>query len=193
MSLIKCPECGKEISDKSKVCIHCGFPLHEEPVKEKPIEILKRSSSSIGGYIVGFFLINLISGLLTFALSIAFYKDNPAIFVGIATIADVIMFILALSFMISGIIRASKSNNRINIPAIEYNPENKEFICHSTDDLVVNIPYQDVFSLTGYDQIKVICKDKTEVPLGHCESSDVLEAGKRIKEIIEFINQGKEE
>lgn len=27
MALIKCPECGKEISDKSKQCIHCGFPL----------------------------------------------------------------------------------------------------------------------------------------------------------------------
>lgn len=25
--LIKCPECGKEISDKSKQCINCGFPL----------------------------------------------------------------------------------------------------------------------------------------------------------------------
>lgn len=27
MALIKCPECGKEVSDKSKVCIHCGYPL----------------------------------------------------------------------------------------------------------------------------------------------------------------------
>ena len=27
MSLIKCPECGKEISDKSDVCINCGYPL----------------------------------------------------------------------------------------------------------------------------------------------------------------------
>ena len=27
MALIKCPECGKEISDKSPACIHCGFPL----------------------------------------------------------------------------------------------------------------------------------------------------------------------
>jgi hypothetical protein len=25
--LIKCPECGKEISDKAPQCIHCGFPL----------------------------------------------------------------------------------------------------------------------------------------------------------------------
>lgn len=25
--LIKCPECGKEVSDQSEVCIHCGYPL----------------------------------------------------------------------------------------------------------------------------------------------------------------------
>ena len=29
MSLINCPECGKEISDKSETCIHCGYPLSE--------------------------------------------------------------------------------------------------------------------------------------------------------------------
>ena len=29
MALIKCPECGKEISDKSKACIYCGYPLDE--------------------------------------------------------------------------------------------------------------------------------------------------------------------
>lgn len=28
MALIKCPECGKEISDKAKHCIHCGYPLN---------------------------------------------------------------------------------------------------------------------------------------------------------------------
>lgn len=25
--LINCPECGKQISDQSKQCIHCGYPL----------------------------------------------------------------------------------------------------------------------------------------------------------------------
>lgn len=25
--LIKCPECGKEISNKSSQCIHCGYPI----------------------------------------------------------------------------------------------------------------------------------------------------------------------
>ena len=27
MALINCPECGKEVSDQAKSCIHCGFPL----------------------------------------------------------------------------------------------------------------------------------------------------------------------
>lgn len=27
MALIACPECGKEVSGKSEVCIHCGYPL----------------------------------------------------------------------------------------------------------------------------------------------------------------------
>ena len=30
MSLIICSECGKEISDKSSVCIHCGNPIYKE-------------------------------------------------------------------------------------------------------------------------------------------------------------------
>lgn len=27
MALIKCPECGKDVSSLSETCIHCGFPL----------------------------------------------------------------------------------------------------------------------------------------------------------------------
>lgn len=34
MALVNCPECGKEISDKSKACIHCGFPLEDTEPKE---------------------------------------------------------------------------------------------------------------------------------------------------------------
>ena len=37
MALIKCPECGKEISDKSEKCIHCGFPLRNEPIIQECI------------------------------------------------------------------------------------------------------------------------------------------------------------
>lgn len=30
MALIKCPECGKEISDKAPNCINCGYPIQKE-------------------------------------------------------------------------------------------------------------------------------------------------------------------
>ena len=30
MALIKCPECGKEVSDKAPACIHCGCPLERK-------------------------------------------------------------------------------------------------------------------------------------------------------------------
>lgn len=35
MALIKCSECGKEISDKSKNCIHCGCPINKEKITHK--------------------------------------------------------------------------------------------------------------------------------------------------------------
>lgn len=33
MALIKCPECGKEISDKASVCPNCGTPIADKKVK----------------------------------------------------------------------------------------------------------------------------------------------------------------
>lgn len=37
MSLIKCPECGKEISDRAPSCIHCGYPLSELYPKKQDV------------------------------------------------------------------------------------------------------------------------------------------------------------
>ena len=33
MALIKCPDCGKDVSDSAKNCIHCGCVLKEETIK----------------------------------------------------------------------------------------------------------------------------------------------------------------
>ena len=35
MALIKCPECGREVSDKAPACIHCGYPL-ENAISTNP-------------------------------------------------------------------------------------------------------------------------------------------------------------
>jgi len=41
MALIHCPECGKEVSDQSDICIHCGYPL----VDNYSLEITETSNS----------------------------------------------------------------------------------------------------------------------------------------------------
>lgn len=40
MAMIKCPECGKEISDKTEVCIHCGYNFRKPQKKKKWILIV---------------------------------------------------------------------------------------------------------------------------------------------------------
>lgn len=35
MALIKCPGCGKEISDRARKCVHCGYLMNEQLKEEK--------------------------------------------------------------------------------------------------------------------------------------------------------------
>lgn len=52
MALIKCPECGKEVSDRANACIHCGYPMepaiqenlpsHHRYLREEPKKGKKR-------------------------------------------------------------------------------------------------------------------------------------------------------
>ena len=49
MPIIKCPECGKEISDSCKKCIHCGYQFKKDlkiPLKQKT-QILKNNIKKI--------------------------------------------------------------------------------------------------------------------------------------------------
>lgn len=38
MALINCPECGKEVSDKSEKCIHCGYPINKAKIEKYVID-----------------------------------------------------------------------------------------------------------------------------------------------------------
>lgn len=72
MALIKCPECGKEISDKAKQCVHCGYDIISNEAKvdddkkdllnnEGDVKKVKKSNSSrtkkilliVSGIIIG--------------------------------------------------------------------------------------------------------------------------------------------
>ena len=34
MAIIKCPECGTNVSDKSTMCIQCGYPIAKSQLKK---------------------------------------------------------------------------------------------------------------------------------------------------------------
>lgn len=47
MALIKCPECGKEVSDKAKTCPNCGYPINEYVAKKNDKLICPQCGNSI--------------------------------------------------------------------------------------------------------------------------------------------------
>lgn len=46
MALIKCPECGKEISDKATSCPNCGCPINAETLKSNTIQDQKEKEKA---------------------------------------------------------------------------------------------------------------------------------------------------
>lgn len=110
MALIKCPECGKEISDTSKNCIHCGYALKEENIASPQtivnVEAPKKEKSSKKFLIIGItlFLCALIlsaSGMMTCASQGIFgtitpITDESVQILNISKVAAIISFIYSL-------------------------------------------------------------------------------------------------
>lgn len=72
MALIKCTECGKEISDKAVTCPHCGAPrINNTVYVSRPSNHLlakseKKEKSNYGNMRLGFGITNLAIGALIF-------------------------------------------------------------------------------------------------------------------------------
>lgn len=83
MALIKCSECGKEISNLAKHCTNCGFPLAEEKsqisvkaVEKKTnyAEILKKYKYPLIGCLV--FILGVIAAIINIAPNYGVKPDN---------------------------------------------------------------------------------------------------------------------
>ena len=81
MALIKCSECGKQISDKSDKCVHCGCPIPKtyETNTSNNSQVESKNNFCIAGMIIGIIswfidLFGLVSGL-GLTLSIIGYSN----------------------------------------------------------------------------------------------------------------------
>ena len=93
MALIKCPKCGKEISDKAPACIHCGSSINSkksiviaEDETQKNIDTLNTLATVLR-------VIFIVAAIICFMAAI-----------GIGDEEGFILFIPAISAIISGII-----------------------------------------------------------------------------------------
>lgn len=72
MALIKCPECGAEVSDKAEKCPHCSYPIAQESEAEKiqTIEMTSKKLKSqilVSSFVIIFGVILLIAGNILIA------------------------------------------------------------------------------------------------------------------------------
>jgi len=80
MALIKCPDCGKEISDKAASCIHCGCPIHsakDSSIKQIVVPSFRESSNKS--------LTNITMSVMNIGFSEAFsflYQERPVVYTG---------------------------------------------------------------------------------------------------------------
>jgi len=65
--LIKCPECGKEVSENAVNCVHCGYPLNHKKEEVAKAEITKKKGERVVAFntVLGFLGFMMFCGVLT--------------------------------------------------------------------------------------------------------------------------------
>lgn len=158
MSLIKCPECGAEISDKARSCIHCGYPLPklkektnfdkntflENEGNEIPLMIRSRASSFV---ITSNVLSFVASGILLACISLLIFfgvATHKIVFFVISALV-LLLVICLLTSAISSIIKINKNRRgektillyKKDINKFEFNDLNGNAYSISPEQLVL--------------------------------------------------------
>lgn len=86
MALIKCPECGREISDKATTCPHCGCPVEvqdssllaekDEPISSKQLNLQPQKETKIPSKKNNMMAITIIICFVLFAFCISKCNKN---------------------------------------------------------------------------------------------------------------------
>ena len=151
MALIKCPECGKEISDTCKQCIHCGYVLKKgtKSITRDQVALIYRERPGTGLY-----LVEIILGFL-FA----------------PVIIGIIVILIALHDM-----SYTNKNNSIPHEIAYYDSETNNIIFYTIDGQKVVVPTKKV-STAFYKGHSLFVKCPEEYELGICGegSVDVLQ------------------
>lgn len=150
MALIRCPECGNQISDESKVCIHCGYPLDLNTKEEQKEIILDRASGDFVEPIIWLVLLHVLTvPFLLYAIYIG-WPLNLFFF-----IFDGLVELIGLIVVIFLIIEVVQNNNRLCFPLIQYNHDKGEFILTNSKGKERIVSLENFVSVRGKKHISV--------------------------------------
>lgn len=139
MALIKCPECGKEISDLAIACVHCGCPIHKIEPKPTTGTIGYRGNQNGLPYWIGMFLLSI---LFIVSASIMFKYNFQSILSTIVMIGGIALFLECIYFFF---IIAKNSNNKSD--CVIYNAENDHLIVTTLNGRTYTINREDFISV----------------------------------------------
>ena len=194
MALIRCPECGREISSRAKACPHCGFPMddvvkpNEEPLTIEPL-LERRKASIVASVFLFIFLELLFLGAFIFCVVLSIYK--PDYFKSFVVLFIVLMLIfgsealIAIAGLVVTIIDRAKNNNRLDKELIKYDKEQKLLIFYSFKDIELSVDPSKVQRIDGNSKVFLYyiddSKKKTKMlTLGYAHKDDIQRARNRI-------------
>lgn len=66
MALIKCPECGRSVSDNATVCPNCARPLARTSYGQRAVQVIERTGKRWKGVRVLGWILILLAGFVLF-------------------------------------------------------------------------------------------------------------------------------
>ena len=136
MALIKCPECEKEISDKSLSCIYCGCPINQE----SPIYDSEKTNSTLGK----------LSSSVTILLEK--FKNSKNLKIAIAIVTIVLILIIGITTFSTE--PTLKRCEKLLGASVEEVLSDKEFtVTESSGIKLAKSPTKELFNISGEIQI----------------------------------------
>lgn len=195
MSIIKCPECGREISSFAKFCPHCGFPMKEEEKSEEnktkkeetknlvslyKFTIQKSTGTPVGVFIFMEIMIVLIIVICAFAGMIAII---------ISVVFCFFLEIIGVIGMVNDIVLYNKLN-RLTGNQLLYNPTNKILLFEDVNHVKHEILIANIVKLDGPSTLSITFKEslgeiETKVMVGNTCREDVLKLREKIQELTD--------
>lgn len=178
MPLIKCPECGKEVSNKAHTCPHCGFPIEEMAVEEvakqsigEPIFTFKERRGRTGS-ILAFVLLEVIIGV---CIGLSFTNMTALVF---ALIFGSCFELGGVVGFVTDMINITKLNRMVG-KSLYYSEENRTFYFTDWDNIDHAIKIEDICQFDGPSSLRIVyrkegLKFRQSAILGCLKKEDVL-------------------